>query len=99
MKSKDWEKQLDKFMSDRYGLDSKIMGLEDFIKDLLFQSNQEIVKEIDKDLIGELAIIKTTEPYYFQNMNPIPKEQYEFLLEQRQKLTQLRQSNNLLGEK
>jgi len=91
--------------------------LVNFIKDLLSQSNQEIVKEIldrvDKEVIGEDLRHATNtdgERIYEQNegnvdigeiMNDLQKdiETQNFLKQQqRQKLIQLRQSNNLLGE-
>jgi hypothetical protein len=111
MNIKDWEKLFDKEFSKEAQSTSSLdlydfyeFGMyeevKDFIKDLLSQSNQEIVKEIldrvDKEVIGE-----NTDESEALSQNDLIKICVENTLkaEQRQKLTQLRQSNNLLGEK
>jgi hypothetical protein len=74
--------------------------MELFIKKLISQSNQEIVKEI-LDRVEEEVIENT--PRYLKGgelrTQYFAKGWNECKAEQRQKLTQLRQSNNLLGEK
>jgi hypothetical protein len=106
MNIKDWEKEFDWTMmnGEEHSFDETWHYLDKFIKDLLSQSNQEIVKEIldrvDKEVIGE------DESGWCDCMggwhgveSETQKDRNGLRTEQRQKLTQLRQSNNLLGEK
>jgi hypothetical protein len=71
--------------------------LVNFIKNLLSQSNQEILDRVDKELIGYIESERFGDEFSFIRGKAIGRNELRW--EQRQKLTQLRQSNNLLGEK
>jgi hypothetical protein len=92
---KDWKTNMRLIMKHGY---ENVMEL--FIKKLISQSNQEIVEEIldrvDKEVIENIPRYlkggKLITQYFAKGWNECKEEQ-------RQKLTQLRQSNNLLIKK
>jgi len=112
MNIKDLDKELEKILYCIYGEDSNDpdwtnkkqvkLKLSFVIKDLLSQSNQEIVKEryTKKELLNFLNWVSKQEDSlnYFIKTRGL-KDLEPYIEQQRQKLTQLRQSNNLLGEK
>lgn len=90
-KELDWTKTIQNSVNRQIDLITIFYSLKtpQDLEKLLTQQRTELLEEINKSLIGELVIVKTREPYCYQNKRSIPKEQYEFLLEQRQKLINL----------
>jgi len=82
---KKWTNDTEFYMSD-----TQIGQLASIFKTEIDKAREEVLDRVDKEVIGE--IVGETEEITWLSRKVLNEQQ-------RQKLTQLRQSNNLLGEK